>query len=110
MKVGSGPEKGNTELGIYKLGKEGWKLWLSTHGDQRPRTFAAKKGTGIALETLTRTVPPAKGKAKPAAAKTAPPKSGGGAVTEFEGEWAMVSGVMNGIPMDQSLVKWVKRV
>ena len=30
--------------------------------------------------------------------------------TEIEGEWRMVSGSMNGVPMEDSLVQWVKRV
>src|SRR5262249_21251928 len=30
--------------------------------------------------------------------------------TEFEGEWQMISGVMNGQPMSKSDVQWVKRV
>ena len=31
-------------------------------------------------------------------------------VTDFDGEWRMVSGVMNGAPVEDSLLQWVKRV
>jgi uncharacterized protein (TIGR03067 family) len=31
-------------------------------------------------------------------------------LTEFEGEWQMVSAVMDGVPMDPSAVEWVKRI
>jgi uncharacterized protein (TIGR03067 family) len=30
--------------------------------------------------------------------------------TEFEGEWQMVSAVMDGVPMEESTLQWVKRV
>jgi len=32
------------------------------------------------------------------------------ATEEFEGDWRMVSCIMDGKPLDQSLMKWVKRV
>src|SRR5262245_31610213 len=32
------------------------------------------------------------------------------AATEFEGEWRMVSGVMDGNAMEESAIQWVRRV
>jgi uncharacterized protein (TIGR03067 family) len=40
--------------------------------------------------------------------KAATPPSG--AATAWEGEWEMVSGVFNGVPMAEDMAKWVKRV
>ena len=34
----------------------------------------------------------------------------GGPVTEFEGQWSLVSAVMDGKPMEESMAKWVKRI
>ena len=53
-----------------------------------------------------------RGKAAPAAPKARKAKldAPGGPATVFEGEWQMVSGVMNGAAMDASAVQWVKRV
>ena len=107
MKFDAGPEKGNTNLGIYKLSGDTWKLCLATRGKVRPAKFASTAGSGFAVETLTR------GNAKPVAAKEKPApraKKAGGRVTEFEGEWQMVSGVMSGQPMKKSDVQWVRRV
>jgi len=110
MKFDGGPEKGNTNLGIYQLEGDAWKLCLATRGTVRPTEFGAPAGTGIALETLVRG---GKEKARPAkksAATAAPPAPAlSDAPTEFEGDWAMLSGVMDGKAMDASLLPWVKR-
>ena len=109
MKFDAGPEKGNTNPGIYEIEGDTWKLCLSTRGGKRPASFATIPGSGFALETLTRgeasTAPKKKrsGKASPATPRDPRP-------TAFEGEWRMLSGVMDGRPMEKSLVKWVKRV
>lgn len=50
----SGPEKGNTSLGIYELDGDTWKICLGVNTMERPTEFAAKPGTGFALEKLTR--------------------------------------------------------
>lgn len=105
MKFEAGPEKGNINRGIYEVKGDTWKLCLATRGDARPSKFAATPGTGIVVETLVRGAA-AKAKVKKAAAapaSTAP-------AAEFEGEWRMVSAVMNGAAMDPSMVQWVKRV
>src|SRR5579872_5533506 len=65
MKFDAGPEKGNTNFGIYQLDADSWKLCLATRGDTRPKEFASTPGSGIAVETLVRGTPP-KSKAKPA--------------------------------------------
>ena len=105
LKFDAGPEKGNTNLGIYKFEGKNWKLCLATRGDIRPSKFASTPGSGFALEVLARghVVRAAKKQ------KTTPAKSNGPA-TEFEGDWQMVSGVMDGVAMKPSDVQWVRRV
>ena len=106
MKFESGPEKGNTNLGIYQLGRDSWKLCLATRGTVRPAAFQSIPGSGIAVETLVR----AKAAPKGPKAKVKKEPEASGPATGFEGEWQMLSGVMNGVPMDASAVQWVKRV
>jgi uncharacterized protein (TIGR03067 family) len=111
LKFDAGPEKGNTNRGIYELAGDGWKLCLATQGSTRPASFAAPAGSGFALETLVRgdaaKAPKPQAAAKPKKAAEAAPT---GAATEFEGEWSLVSAVMDGKPMEDSMVKWVKRI
>jgi uncharacterized protein (TIGR03067 family) len=107
MKFDAGPEKGNTNLGIYKFDGENWKLCLATRGDVRPSRFASKPGSGFALEILTR----ANAVAGPTRKKSQQSKPASSpAATEFEGEWQMVSGVMDGVAMKESDVQWVRRI
>src|SRR5262249_33365145 len=105
MKFDAGPEKGNINLGIYKLDSDTWHLCLATRGTVRPATFASLPGSGFALEILTRGTRKVAAKPKSKQAKTRSPLA-----TEFEGEWQMVSGVMNGEAMEAAAVQWVKRV
>lgn len=106
----SGPEAGNVNHGIYELKSGVWRLCIATRGDARPAAFATSHGSGIALETLQRAAkkPAAKAKAAAAAASTGEPPSTA-ATTEFEGEWRMVEGIMNGVRMDDATVQWVRR-
>jgi uncharacterized protein (TIGR03067 family) len=104
MKFDAGPEKGNTNLGIYELNGDTWKICLSTRGEVRPMEFSAPAGSGFVYETLTRR------EAGAIKAAVSPTKTGASAVTEFEGEWQMVSAVMDGTPMERSAVEWVKRI
>jgi uncharacterized protein (TIGR03067 family) len=115
MRFDAGPEKGNINRGIYHLDGDIWKICLATRGGERPSGFASPPDSGIALETLAREGAGAVGKrtvktkARPSKA-TVPADVGTGPKTEFEGEWSMVSGIMEGKPMDESHVQWVRRV
>jgi uncharacterized protein (TIGR03067 family) len=54
MKFTDGPEKGNTNRGIYELEGDTWKPCLSTTGGPAPTKFATSARSGCALETLRR--------------------------------------------------------
>ena len=111
MKFDAGPEKGNTNLGIYKIDSDKWKLCLATRGSVRPTRFAATPGSGFVLETLMRGSVQATPAAKAKPAQTKKPAGSGSRApaTELEGDWQMVSCVTDGAPMEQSAVQWVKR-
>ncbi len=101
-----GPHKGKKSLGIYKLDGETslnmtWTICMGFAGvKNRPKDFATSPGTGFALETLVRE----------GVAKQAEPEADAGSPTELEGEWAMVSGSMDGHPMQAGMVKTGRRV
>src|SRR5437763_16911258 len=50
MRFDAGPEKGNTNRGIYELNGDRWRLCLATRGNVRPASFATEAGSGFALE------------------------------------------------------------
>jgi len=122
----AGPEKGNRNLGIYKLQADTWMICLATCGSERPKQFATQAGTGVALETLER-VRSAKPR-KASASRPAPVQDhasldgliddgsigdglvGDGPRTELEGEWEMVEAIFNGQPLDPNMVKFCKRL
>ncbi len=108
MRFDKGPEAGNLNRGIYEIKRGAWRLCLATRGDARPTEFATSAGSGHALETLKR----ASGKAAPRRAMAAAAAVGevSTAPSSLEGEWRMVSGVMNGVAMDESSVQWVRRI
>src|SRR5262245_12147674 len=54
MKFDTGPEKGNTNLAIYEMKGDTWKLCIATQGKVRPLRFGTKRGDGFVFETLTR--------------------------------------------------------
>jgi uncharacterized protein (TIGR03067 family) len=54
MNFTDGPEKDNTNHGIYELVADSWTLCLATTGGPAPKTFATAPGSGQALETLRR--------------------------------------------------------
>ena len=54
MRFASGPEKGNTNLCIYELSGDTFKLCIATRGTVRPSAFATTAGSGFAYETLVR--------------------------------------------------------
>jgi uncharacterized protein (TIGR03067 family) len=111
MKFDTGPEKGHTHPCIYELEGETLKLCIATQGSLRPTSFDSPPGSGFAFETLVRV---ATGRAATPARRRAngpaPAGAGSGPATELEGEWRMVSGVMDGQPMSEDTTKWVKRV
>ena len=47
-----GPEKGSISLAIYELEADTWKICLTIAGNDRPKEFVTKAGSGHALETL----------------------------------------------------------
>jgi uncharacterized protein (TIGR03067 family) len=105
LKFTTGPEKGNTALGIYELDGAEWKMCLTTRGGKRPTKFATKAGTGHALQTLVR-----EGLSKPrskAAVTTAAPA--GDSAPELDGEYTAEQLIMDGQPLDASMLSWVRR-
>jgi uncharacterized protein (TIGR03067 family) len=114
-----GHAAGTRNLGIYKLNRERWTICVATRGDARPKRFATKPDTGVALETLERsparksTRGKSRAQAKPVATPVEMPSIAApqpGEVTPLEGDWAMVSAVFNGVPMATEMVKWAKRM
>lgn len=105
----SGPEAGNVNRGIYEVNADRWKLCLDTRGGPAPSKFASEPGSGVALEVLERANAPARPKPMRTTANSAAAASPA-AATELEGEWNMVSAVMNGAVMDDATVQWVRRV
>jgi uncharacterized protein (TIGR03067 family) len=115
MKFDAGPEKGNTNPGIYELGADTWTICLATRGSVRPSVFASSPGSGFAVETLTRSDGLGAANSKPHAstgklAEPGAPASPPGPAATFEGEWNLVSAIMDGNAMDPSVAQWVKRV
>jgi uncharacterized protein (TIGR03067 family) len=54
FKFTEGPEKGNTNNGIYELDGDRWRICLAFTGGPAPTEFATSPGSGRALETLDR--------------------------------------------------------
>ncbi len=120
-----GPEKGNTNRGIYELDGDAWRICLNTTGGPRPGEFATTPGSGRALETLRRggamgpegtpqatsggaSAPRAKqAKGETAAAEVPGPE--GDPAPELAGEWSMGSCVMDGRPLETEFLKYGKR-
>lgn len=107
LRFTKGPEKGNVNYGIYELDGDTWKICLNMQGKPQPKKFATSAGSGLALETLRR------GKAsRPAAksVKTSLPEVSLEPAPELDGEWAMVSCVQSGRALEESYLKFGKRV
>jgi len=94
----AGPEKGNTNRGIFEFDRDSWKLCLNMTGGARPSSFATKPGSGLALETLQRLK-----------ATRPSPRPTFVAVPELEGVWSMVSMLNDGRPLAEEFVKIGKR-
>ena len=114
----AGHATGTRNRGIYKLDGETWTICLATRG-KRPRTFVARAGTGVALETLVRGRVGGRKADESSAGKRgasgvsksrAAPQDATGSATILEGEWAMVSAVFSGAPMSDDMVKWCTRI
>jgi uncharacterized protein (TIGR03067 family) len=106
LKFTAGPEKGNTSLGIYELDGDNWKICLTVTGNTRPHAFATAPGSGLALETLRRdgiVAAPDKG-------QTSVPEVHFEPVAELQGEWSLVSLLLNGKPIDPGAIQYGKRV
>lgn len=97
----TGPEKGNTNLGIFELKGDTWRLCLDMTGKSRPSKFASKPG--VALETLKRVKGGQKKLVQKVEFHVVP-------APELEGEWAMVSCTVNGDALPASMAKHGKRV
>ncbi len=93
----AGAEAGNVNHGIYELDGGVWKFCLATRGDAAPVAFATPMGSGYALEVLGRS---GSGKAKKEPV----------AVTELEGEWAMLSCHRDGEALPPDFVACGRRV
>jgi uncharacterized protein (TIGR03067 family) len=102
-----GPEKGNTNFGIYELDGDTWKICLATRGSERPKGFAAPPGTGIALEILQRGLVADAPVAADASDASGSPA--GDSASELAGEWTPLSLVLNGDPLTESMLKYGKR-
>ena len=121
----AGPPEGTRNRGIYTLDGDTWTICLATRGDSRPRRFATKADSGLALETLERD---AGAKRRRPANPRHPERSEGsagvpqqvqiprvaqddnGPPTEIEGEFPMVSAAIDGKPLSPDMVKWCQRV
>jgi uncharacterized protein (TIGR03067 family) len=111
MRFDAGPEKGNTNPGIYELSGDTWKICLATRGNVRPRRFDSRGGDGFALETLVRAdVSAGAKKETKSSRKTLPEALTTAPATELEGEWTMLSGIFDGVPMEEANLQWIKRV
>ena len=117
----SGPQAGIRNLGIYELRGDDWRFCIDMGGVNRPKTFATRPDSGLALETLRRTPASRSGRAAqtksgtvaptlPQASRSSASEPRTGEPTEIEGEWAMVSAVFGGKPLADDMVKWCKRV
>ena len=126
-----GHAAGTRNFGIYELKRDRWTICLATRGTRRPRAFATRADTGLALETLKRAVtngrtsnrrtkavvtqkPSAlpravRGRTLGATSTGSPTGKSPDATTPWEGEWKMVSGIFSGVPMAENMVEWVKR-
>ena len=103
MTFASGPEKGNTNLGIFEMDGNRWRLCLDLTGKSRPKKFASSRG--VALETLHRVdeAEVSSGRAAAVAFRVVP-------APELEGTWQMVSCTMSGQALPSSYAKYGKRV
>jgi uncharacterized protein (TIGR03067 family) len=104
LRFTSGPETGNTNRGIYELDGHTWRICLSTRTSDRPTTFAADAASGIVLEVLER------GSAEQSDVQTFDfAKMTLTPAAELQGQWTMVSGSLDGQPLDKGMVRMGRR-
>jgi uncharacterized protein (TIGR03067 family) len=125
MNFTSGPEAGNRSLGIYEITGDTLVICLTLSGEVRPIRFATSSKSGLALETLKREPSGSQldlqlTKSKPiepqeesaptdSQPQEVPAKLPFELAPELEGEWTMVSGVMDGHPMEKKMVTTGRR-
>ena len=112
MIITGGHAAGVTHLGIYKLAGDRWTICLGPRDGARPKTFATQPGTGLILETFERGPGRKSTRGKSRAQSKSPPPTpivSSGEPTPLEGEWTLISGVFNGAPLAEDMIKWVKR-
>jgi uncharacterized protein (TIGR03067 family) len=91
----SGPRKGATVKGIYRLQGDSYTLCRRENkGQARPTEFVSKPGSGLILAVYKRE----RTKSKPDAEKKADPAQEG-EVAKFQGTWRLVSGLTDGKPL-----------
>lgn len=104
LKFTTGPEKGNTCLGIYKLKGDTLRLCLTLTATKRPTKFKTAPGSGLALETLQREAGrPTKAPESVVPATLEP-------VPELDGTWQLVAATMNGQSLEDEYVKSGTRI
>jgi uncharacterized protein (TIGR03067 family) len=112
MKFAKGPEQGNTNLAIYEIEGDTWKLCIDMTGKDRPKEFSTARGSGRALEILKREVTAEP--VEPSKTKATPPESQTKADPEMEvlaGEWSCVSLTVDGQALPEPFVKtWLRTV
>lgn len=117
-----GHASGTRHLGIYTLARDRLTLCLAPTGRDRPKAFGSAAGSGIVLQVLHRETAaaaiPDQHRSGPRSrrldettdsdslAKVGTPLA---SPTAIDGDWAMETGVFNGVAMAQSMVKWCKR-
>jgi uncharacterized protein (TIGR03067 family) len=113
LKFTEGPEQGKVNPGIYELDSKKWRICLNMKGKERPREFATRPGSGLALEILqkgkAKNTATLSGKATRAATGRAPEFSVVPA-PELEGEWVMVACVSSGQPLPKEYLSMGKRI
>jgi len=100
----SGPERGNTSLGIYELNGDVWRICLTLRGGVRPTRFETTPGSGLALERLEREAD-ASDSAEESSARPSLEQA-----PELEGEWEMVSCDAEGYSLPAQFLKGGRRV
>jgi uncharacterized protein (TIGR03067 family) len=106
LKFTTGPEKGNTALGIYELDGGQWKMCLTTRGGKRPAKFAARAGTGHALQTLVRGA----ASISKSAGRDGKVIPEGDPAPELDGEYSIAQLVMDGQALADGMLSWGKRM